>query len=377
MFLAGMLSGAQSYGQLVAAPERVTPAPLSVYASFPEQVTGVAVSKTGRVFVNFPFWSGQHTNSVVEVKPDHTMAPYPDALWNDHTRALSDPREHFVCVQSVYVDANDKLWVLDPAAPRMGAVVPHGAKLVCIDLASNLVQRVYRFDLTAAPAKSYLNDVRVDAVRQVAYISDSGIGAILVVDLNSGKVRRVLNQVPETLGNGLMIHIGGRNLRLANGYAFTVNCDGIALGPDNNTLYFEAPTNGNIYSVATADLRNESLSASALQKRVSFVANVGPTDGFATDPDGLIYVTSVEDHSVKRVDPSATPVTTVVLDDSRLVWPDSMAWSQDGWLYVTASQIPRMPRFNGGQNLAQLPYELFRAQPLTQQQPSVVTPNIP
>jgi sugar lactone lactonase YvrE len=258
---------------------------------------------------------------------------------------------------------------LDPAAPQMGAVVQGGAKLVEVNLASTTVDRVYSFNGIAVPPKSYLNDVRVDTIRHIAYISDSELGAILMLDLQSGKTRWVLNQVPETLGKpGILLKVEGNDLHLANGDAFTINCDGIALDPKGDTLYFEAPTNGKLYSIATVDLRDESLNDKALSKRVKFEADIGPTDGFATGPDGALYVTSVEDHSVKRVDTRETPIFTVVANDPRLVWPDSLAWSQNGWLYVTASQILRMPRFNEGQDLAQLPYHLFRCQPFSQRE---------
>lgn len=350
-------------------PTLAAPAPLQVVASFDHQPTGVAVSKSGRVFVNFPFWSDSHKDSVVEVKSDQTTESYPNAIWNDPTVALSDPGRRFVCVQSVYVDADDKLWVLDPAAPKFGNVVTGGAKLVKINLGSNTVEKIYYFDAMAAPPHSYLNDVRVDTVRKTAYLTDSGLGAILVLDLNSGKVRRLLSNVPPTRGDpGMVLTIDGQELRLSNGKAFTINSDGLALDSKGETLYFEAPTNGNLYAVATADLRNEKLDADSLLKRVQLVADIGPTDGFSTGPDGAIYVTSVEDHSVKRFDPTATPQISIAANDPRLVWPDSMAWSTDGWLYVTASQIPRMSRFNGGQDRTQLPYQLFRCQPIPQHQ---------
>src|SRR4051794_1098713 len=43
-------------------------AELQEVATFPtQQVTGVAVSKTGRIFVNFPDWSDDHTISVAEL----------------------------------------------------------------------------------------------------------------------------------------------------------------------------------------------------------------------------------------------------------------------------------------------------------------------
>jgi hypothetical protein len=46
---------------------------------------------------------------------------------------------HFICVQSVLVDDQDNLWVLDPVAPKMQEIVKGGPKLVKIDLATNQV----------------------------------------------------------------------------------------------------------------------------------------------------------------------------------------------------------------------------------------------
>src|SRR5688500_7164229 len=99
-------------GSLLGAPG------LQEVASFPnQQVTGVAVSKSGRVFVNFPNWSDDHTISVAEIvggKPK----PFPNEQLNQPGPVTS----HFVCVQSVYVDDTDNLWILDPASPKMQGV---------------------------------------------------------------------------------------------------------------------------------------------------------------------------------------------------------------------------------------------------------------
>jgi hypothetical protein len=86
---------------------------LEVVGEFPgRQITGVAVSRGGRLFVNLPYWSEPHTVSVAEVK-DGKLIPYPDEVWNQN---LGDPGTRFVCVQSIYVDDKDRLWVVDPAA---------------------------------------------------------------------------------------------------------------------------------------------------------------------------------------------------------------------------------------------------------------------
>src|SRR5689334_15149106 len=76
---------------------------MQVYSNNDFQITGVSVSKTGRMFVNFPHWSDHYFNAVVEVAKDGTAKPFPDETWN---RWDSKPNagKQFVCVQSVVVD---------------------------------------------------------------------------------------------------------------------------------------------------------------------------------------------------------------------------------------------------------------------------------
>lgn len=47
-----------------------------------------------------------------------------------------------------------------------------------------------------------------------------------------------------------------------------------------------------------------------------------------------------------------------VAHDPRLLWPDSP--SPDGYLYVTANQLHRQAKYQGGKDLRQKPYHLFR-----------------
>ncbi len=76
-------------------------AQLQEVASFPDQqVTGVGVSmKSCRVFVNFPYWSDDHTLSVAEIF-DRQLRAFPNDEWNTPGPAGL----HFICVQSVVVD---------------------------------------------------------------------------------------------------------------------------------------------------------------------------------------------------------------------------------------------------------------------------------
>src|SRR4051812_29156437 len=134
-----------------------------------QQVTGVGVSKkSGRVFVNFPYWSDDHLLSVAEIVDGKPKA-YPNDEWNKPGPASS----HFVCVQSVVVDDQDNLWILDPAAPKMKEIEKGGPKLVKVDLNTNQVVQTIPFGEDIAPTKAYLNDVRIDTAANVAFITDS------------------------------------------------------------------------------------------------------------------------------------------------------------------------------------------------------------
>src|SRR4051794_25223041 len=86
-----------------AAPAPAGVPTLEIVASLPnQQVTGVAVSKHGRIFVNFPNWSDDHTVSVAEIV-NGKIVPFPNHEWNSD----GPPDKRFVCVQSVYVDDSD------------------------------------------------------------------------------------------------------------------------------------------------------------------------------------------------------------------------------------------------------------------------------
>src|SRR4051812_16106289 len=172
--LLGTLVATTSAAQQRAAPSQ-GPAQLQLVANFDHQVTGVTVSRDGRIFVNFPRWTEDAPISVAEVMPDGQIKPYPDEEWNSWRNAKKNQisaEDHFVCVQSVVADGRGNLWVLDPAAPASAAVVQGGPKLVRIDLQTNKVAQVIRFDEKAAPQGSYLNDARFSPDGRHAYLTD-------------------------------------------------------------------------------------------------------------------------------------------------------------------------------------------------------------
>jgi sugar lactone lactonase YvrE len=334
---------------------------LQQVAEFDHQVTGVTVARDGRIFVNFPRWTEDAPVSVAEVASDGSIRPYPDQAWNawrNAKRDEMDPGQHFVCVQSVVADERGNLWVLDPAAPAQSTLVPGGPKLVKIDLASNEVKQVIAFDQTAAPQGSYLNDVRFSADGRLAYITDSGArGALLVVDLASGKARRLLDGHPSTQPEkGVVIKTDGKELRRPDGRGVEFAADGIALSPDGKYLYWQAIKGRTLYRIATGALDDASLPDKSVEGKVETVGENGPADGLLFDRQGRMYISAVEENAIKLREDGKV---SVLLQDSRLRWPDTFALGPDGTVYVTSSRIMDMHWFKP-ENPPSLKTTLFR-----------------
>lgn len=331
--------------------------------------TGVSVSHTGRIFVNFPKWGDEVPATVVELRKGKEV-PFPDQAWNSPSG--DDDPSAFVSVQSIVVDPADRLWVLDTGSPLFQPTKPGGPKLVRIDLDTDTVAQVITFPTDVALPSTYLNDVRFDLRRGdagIAYITDSSVAGpngIIVVDLASGASWRRLHEHPSTKAEPLETFrpvVEGRPLlqRPADGppTPLTVGSDGIAISADGGRLYYCPLVSRRWYSVATEALVDRSLAETEVAATVIDEGDKGgASDGLETDDAGRLYLTSYEHNAVLRRRLDGEYET--VVHDPRLLWPDTMSVATDGHLYVTANQLHRQPMHQRGQDLRRKPYALFR-----------------
>lgn len=231
--------------------------------------TGVTVSHTGRIFVNFPKWGDEVPATVVELRGGQEV-PFPDRRWN--SPAGNADAEAFVSVQSVVVDPADRLWVLDTGSPMFQPTEPGGPKLVRVDLDTDTVAQVITFPTDVALPTTYLNDVRFDLRRGdggVAYVtdsSDSGPNGIIVVDLASGASWRRLHEHPSTKAEPLASFrpvVEGRPFlrRPPDGppAPLAMGSDGIAISADGSRLHYCPLASRRWYSVATDALTDRTL----------------------------------------------------------------------------------------------------------------------
>ena len=328
--------------------------------------TGVTVSQTGRIFVNFPRWGDPVAATVAELV-DGQAVPYPNAEVT--ALNLADAAETFVSVQSVVVDPDDRLWVLDTSSINFAPVVEGGPKLVGIDLSTNEIFKTIRFSGDVVLPTTYLNDVRFDLRRGeggVAYITDSsgtGPNGIIVVDLASGTSRRLLNNHPSTRAQkNFLPFVEGRPLmeRVPNEPPkyLALGSDGIALGSDGSRLYYCPLASRRLYSVSTDALLDASLSAAQVAETVRDEGMKPASDGLEADAEGRIYATAYEQNAVARLKPNGFYET--VVSNPRILWPDTLSLAGDGYLYFTANQLHRQASYHNGQDLRVKPYSLFR-----------------
>ena len=302
------------------------------------------------MFVNFPRWEQDVPISVAEVGQGGVLAPFPNDGWNAFRNAdpkAAAPDESFVCVQSVTVDAQDRLWVLDPAAPGLSLEVEGGPKLVRIDLVGNQVSRVYRFGPDVAPQGSYLNDIRFTADGRRAVMTNSGQpGCLVVLDVETGQARRVLDGHPSTqFERDVTIGVRGKALRRLDGQGAQFSADGILIDGTDSTVYWQAATGRTMYRVPLEALFDRSLGAARLGAQVRVAARTFVADGYWFSRRAGMLLTAAEDSEVRRLERDGS--FSVLARDPRLLWPDSMAEGPDGAIYVTASHIPDMKAWQG------------------------------
>lgn len=354
-FLTGVLASACAPAAF--AEERHSPN-ITVAVSSDTQLNGVAQARDGRLFVSMPRWSSKPTPSVTVFGNSAKSKPFPGGSWNEWEPDRS-PGDRFVCVNTLRIDpAGGKgLWVVDAGSPAFGAVVEGAPKLTQFDLDSGLMIRNYNIDKSATGPTTYLNDVRF--AKGHAFISDSGEGAIIVIDLSSGHARQVLFTSASTKAvAGRTPIVNERPVKKPDGSIPKVNVDGIELSRDQQWILYAVPFGGWLWRVRVVDLINASLSNEELDRRVERLGPLGPIGGMTAAPDGGLFLSDVQQHAI--VHRSQEGRLRTIAQDPRLRWPDASTLDHAGNLLVAASQVSGMPPFNQDKDTLVLPFEVLR-----------------
>ena len=335
--------------------------------------TGVTVSHTGRIFVNFPHWGDPVKFTVAEIVGGKAVA-YPNAQVNKINKA--HPAACLYSVQSVVVDPKDRLWALDTGSVKLGPNVPGGPKMVCMDLQTNTITRKIFFPRSVVPAGAYLNDVRFDLKRGkqgTAFITDSGAKSpdgIIIVDLASGKSFRRLGNDPTVKPD---THVVGRVdgfplLTRKHGLSPQVPkfaSDGIAISPDGKTLYYCPISSRQLYSVSIDAMMDRTKSESEVAATIKDLGTKGMSDGLESDSSGGVYAGDEEKNQVKYGKPGGP--YKVLAQVAPRFWIDTLSVATNGYLYFTANELALLPMYHNDKDLRVKPYLLYRVK--TNKQP--------
>ncbi|EFZ03957.1 major royal jelly protein [Metarhizium robertsii] len=355
---------------------------------------GFAVSSKGRIFVsyypgNVSFTLGEVVNSTAEKAylPQYNVPSANSTQTIDGTLFGSQNSTGFISVQALYVtpktaNRSETLWVLDTGRPndasQMAYGLPGGAKLVAVNLDNDTIVRTYLFPSTVSYPDSSVNDMRFDfrenittSGQGVAYLSDEspeGRNGIIVLDLGTGESWRHLDRHPAGLsGYGVVPSYQGMPFYQETPTGpFThlpQGLDGIQLDLTGSTLFFSSMTSDYLFSIETKYLLDHT-SPACIQAANSAVRNLGQRggngNGFEGDSNGFIYQAMPEQNAVYAYDPTTLRVAPFIRDP-RIIWPDGLSVSEDGYIYIIINQLPYQPMWNNGTDLRQKPGALLRA----------------
>lgn len=340
-------------------PDRVHT--LEVVAELPTAPGNLTFTPEGRLIISLHQFY-EPTHRVTERTQDGHLLPFPNLDWND---PQMNPEQSMHSVLGLQCDANGIVWMLDNA---MFVGVP--PKLIGWDIHTHSLARLIQLPAPITRPGQFVNDLAVDLTHNAIYIADpalDGPAALIVVDLNTGRCRRVLENHVSVMPEDIDVVIDGQPLVAAFPDGTLIpsprtGVDAIALDAQNEWLYY-GPLNGSyLYRIPTKALRDFCLSDQALECQVEQYSERPICDGISIDNAGNIYLGDLEAHTlgVITTERRYQPLIT----DERIAWLDSLSFNADGYLYFVSNQLHRSAPMNGGLQTAEPPFYIFRTQPL-------------
>lgn len=323
--------------------------PMEVAAHSPWMSNAVAVTSDNVVFLGLPRWPGHEiTPSVARMASDGTAWPFPGGDWNNWKPGV-DPTNAFVYVNSVHIFADDTVWCVDQGALRADVAPPGAQKLVQLDPRSGKILQIIRFADDIVPPGSKINDLRFHG--SLIYITDSGLGGIIVHDLATGKTIRRLSGYPQMQANPEAPPKPGAPVS----HHKTPKSDLIEVSADGAWLYWASPT-GPFRRVQTKYLLDQSLPDATLAQHVELYFDMTLTGGSAMDTLGNLYLTDIPGQRVILRSPGGKEAVLGYHPD--LISGDAPFLTADHKLYIPAPQTQWTALF-GGPDHTKRPYLTF------------------
>lgn len=319
----------------------------------PENPPGnIAVTPDGRLVMSQHQFFGAD-DRVVEILTDGTTRPFPNSSWS---QAPDTNGVGLNNVLGISADRRGVVWMLDrsPGAGEAG-------RLIGWDTQTEQLHRIIYLAPPLIPENAFLNDLAIDDYHNAIYIADTAAGynsALIVVDLNTGYVRRVLEGDISTRPENIQMVIDDRVITLGPEEA-RVGVNPITIDPNNEWVYYGPMSGRSLYRIRTRDLLDLSLSPLELATRVERYGDRPISDGITVDGAGNVYITDITHNAIGVVEPSGQ-YRLLYQNDMFLSWPDGFSVGPDNFIYVTANQLHRSAPLNKGENESVPPFYLMR-----------------
>lgn len=284
----------------------------------------------GRMLLEAPAWVGNTGPQLWVRQTNGSLAPYPNADWNNR-EATNDT--HFVALAGMTRTADGSIWVLDSGVPNREKPPVAAPRLIQIDPTTNTVTHTVPIEANLLHQGSILSGIAVHG--STAYVPDSGVAGLLLIDIPSVSGRRFLDHHPALTATKPIQTPTGPLLN-ANGQAIAVDTSMIAVSPDGTWIVMQPPA-GFLYRVSTSLFTDPDVTPAAFEEGVTQWYKTPALGGLTIDNDGTLYWSDITTGSILSYTVGRIPRRLVT--DERLKWPTTPGLDGHGHLYVAASQL--------------------------------------
>lgn len=299
---------------------------------------------------------------VVELMPDGSLQPFPNLDWAD---GPEKGEVGFSAVIGIDTTEDGIVYILDMGSDKAPA------QIIAWDSVNNRLVKTIGIDKNAMVSNSFLQDFALDSKREMMYIADTTLGnlvgesrsAFVVVDLDSGEARRILEADPALMSPQTEVVINGSTMGTqredGSKEPLYLGVNPITIDGDNEWVYFGTVNGSKIYRIPANLLADKDVTAEQQSAAIEFYSEKRPSDGMIMGPDGNIYVGDVEKNGVAIA--AQGKYRIIAQDKTLLDWADGFSVDmKNGYLYVTQNQLHLHPALNEGEEGATKPYHIVR-----------------